>query len=89
MSGNKKKTSCKKLLLKLTKKFKEALHSFRSYSKNWKLTKLKITLCFDFGDKSCNEFCCHCYFRTSCIGNYKQFETQYTYSVPSILQQVL
>lgn len=66
--------------VQVNKKFKEALHSFRSYSKNWKLTKFKITLCFDFGDKSCNEFCCNCYFRTSCTGNYKQF----AYSVPSI-----
>lgn len=75
-----KKTQLQETFVQINKKFKEALHSFRSYSKNWKLTKLKITLCFDFGDKSCNEFCCNCYFCTSCTGNYKQF----AYSVPSI-----
>lgn len=80
MSGNKKKPSCKKLLFKLTKKIQRSFTPFLILFKKWKLTKLKITLCFDFGDKSCNEFCCNCYFRTSCTGNYKQF----AYSVPSI-----
>lgn len=80
MSG--KKASCEKLLLKFTRRSKKHCTDF--ISKN-----LKITLCSDFGDTSCNEFCCKLLLHHVLVHDYKQFETQYSYNVHSILHQVM
>lgn len=41
MSGNKKKTSCKKLLLKLTKKIQRSFTTFSILFKKLKIDKIK------------------------------------------------